>query len=372
MMMGKITSSTRIIGRIQRLCCFGPGGLAFVPELMRELGSQVPSERGPTFLRQGDDYRTTNIYTNDGLSLAAMQLYVRDFEEGEAERAVAWSDGQVISQYLTSPVHEYSEWRVKVSRSEWLRSELYGALFRTAAVDRYLISALVSRHPRPIQLGSLVLPRTAAERAFNRKEIRLLEAVAPFVVHALAEQRPMGPHVDTEERAMLIVDEKGAVQHVSSEARRLLVLTHFPIAGSALPDGLPDQVVQLCRQVAAWSENKPLTSPPVWRVKNDWGEFVFRVYRMEQYAALPTARLLGVGIERREPLRLRLLRKIDELPLSSREIELSLALLDGNSRGDVAARLGISESTAISHCRNLYNKLNVHSRIGLVEKLRSL
>ena len=51
MVMGQVTSSARIIGRIQRLSCFGSGGLGFVPELMRELAKQVPSGRVPTFLR---------------------------------------------------------------------------------------------------------------------------------------------------------------------------------------------------------------------------------------------------------------------------------------------------------------------------------
>jgi DNA-binding CsgD family transcriptional regulator len=79
-----------------------------------------------------------------------------------------------------------------------------------------------------------------------------------------------------------------------------------------------------------------------------------------------------VAIERREPLRLKLLRRLGELALSARETELCLALLDGDSRGAIAERLGISETTAITHTRNLYNKLDVHNRMELVEKLQAI
>jgi DNA-binding CsgD family transcriptional regulator len=124
--------------------------------------------------------------------------------------------------------------------------------------------------------------------------------------------------------------------------------------------------------VAAWSEANPLATPPVWRHKNDWGEFTFRVFRMEQNVGLPTPRLLGVSVERREPLRQKMLRRIGELPLSTRETELCLALLDGDSRGAIAERLGISETTAITHTRNLYGKLDVHNRTELIEKLHAM
>jgi DNA-binding CsgD family transcriptional regulator len=67
-------------------------------------------------------------------------------------------------------------------------------------------------------------------------------------------------------------------------------------------------------------------------------------------------------------------RRLGELPHSHRETELCLALLDGASRGAVAERLGIGigETTTITHCRNLYNKLGVHNRIELVERLTAI
>jgi LuxR family transcriptional regulator, maltose regulon positive regulatory protein len=50
---------------------------------------------------------------------------------------------------------------------------------------------------------------------------------------------------------------------------------------------------------------------------------------------------------------------------------MSELLTLGRPRAEIADRLGISENTAINHCRNLYAKLGVHSRSELVEKLNA-
>jgi DNA-binding CsgD family transcriptional regulator len=42
-----------------------------------------------------------------------------------------------------------------------------------------------------------------------------------------------------------------------------------------------------------------------------------------------------------------------------------------DARAEIVDRLGVSENTAINHCRNLNGKLGVHSRAELVEKLHA-
>ncbi|MCI0600179.1 MAG: helix-turn-helix transcriptional regulator, partial [Beijerinckiaceae bacterium] len=58
--------------------------------------------------------------------------------------------------------------------------------------------------------------------------------------------------------------------------------------------------------------------------------------------------------------------------LTGREIEVCQLLAAGRPRAEIAGRLGVSENTAVNHCRNLYGKLGVHSRTELVEKLNSV
>ena len=80
--------------------------------------------------------------------------------------------------------------------------------------------------------------------------------------------------------------------------------------------------------------------------------------------------MIGIAVERREPLALKFWRRAEKLPLSGREIEVCLPLALGRSRAEIAERLGVSENTAINHCRNIYAKLGVQSRAELVEKLQ--
>ena len=80
--------------------------------------------------------------------------------------------------------------------------------------------------------------------------------------------------------------------------------------------------------------------------------------------------IVGVTIERREPRSLGLWRKIEALPLSQREKQACLLLARGHDTVNVARTMGISEHTAISHRRNLYNKLGIENRLALIERLQ--
>jgi DNA-binding CsgD family transcriptional regulator len=97
--------------------------------------------------------------------------------------------------------------------------------------------------------------------------------------------------------------------------------------------------------------------------RQPWGAFTFRAYWLDRTA--------WIAVERLEPLALKFWRRAEKLPLSGREIEVCLPLALGRSRAEIAERLGVSENTAINHCRNIYAKLGVQSRAELVEKLQA-
>jgi|HubBroStandDraft_1064217.scaffolds.fasta_scaffold2340478_1 DNA-binding CsgD family transcriptional regulator len=58
------------------------------------------------------------------------------------------------------------------------------------------------------------------------------------------------------------------------------------------------------------------------------------------------------------------------VPLSPREAEVCLLLIEGLALKEIAFRLGISTRTAECHRVNIYRKLRVHSRDELVEHYR--
>jgi hypothetical protein len=279
--MPQATPSARIVGRIQRLCLFGPGGNAVIPDLVRELSRQLPSSIGPVFMRFDGHFCTNSLHFEDPICFPAYRTYAQEIEGGAGEKAVSRTTQEANDQIRTSPVRDLFEFSIKVSWGEWLRSDYYNLVCKPMRWGRSMLAAVVGREDL---LGALVAPRTVTDPAFTKRETRLLEAVVPYIAHALTDRRPEGPYVEGDERALVMVDENGAVQHASRAAQGLLLMARFPAEAGRLRDGLPEEVVRLCRRVASWSESNPLPTPPVWRHTNDWGEFVFRVFRMEQYA----------------------------------------------------------------------------------------
>jgi LuxR family maltose regulon positive regulatory protein len=59
-------------------------------------------------------------------------------------------------------------------------------------------------------------------------------------------------------------------------------------------------------------------------------------------------------------------------PLSKRELQVLRLMAAGLSSLEIAEELVIAVSTVRSHIKNIYGKLNVHSRYEAVERARQL
>jgi DNA-binding NarL/FixJ family response regulator len=62
--------------------------------------------------------------------------------------------------------------------------------------------------------------------------------------------------------------------------------------------------------------------------------------------------------------------KLDAYKLTKRETEITKLLMEGLSYKEIAGRLFISVDTLNSHIRNIYTKLDVHSKSELIAKFR--
>jgi signal transduction histidine kinase/DNA-binding NarL/FixJ family response regulator len=65
----------------------------------------------------------------------------------------------------------------------------------------------------------------------------------------------------------------------------------------------------------------------------------------------------------------RLVRRCEELGLSERQSEVTLLVAEGLEYKEIAGRMGISERTVIRHVQNLYDKLGVHNKVELINRL---
>jgi len=64
----------------------------------------------------------------------------------------------------------------------------------------------------------------------------------------------------------------------------------------------------------------------------------------------------------------------DELldPLTNRELEVLTLLAQGLSNKEIASKVFLSSETIKKHIYNIYQKLDVHSRISAIERAREL
>jgi DNA-binding CsgD family transcriptional regulator len=356
---------------LRRLCCLGLDSQIAIPVLLNELHALIPSTNN-FFIWVGPDQELANIY-GEGDILQVLPLYLNDFYN-RLERDVIWSVPEVMRRSRKSELMTYHESHLKVDQRAYGRHDFYNLIMRPHGLD-FSLELKLAEHGRG--LGLLFVPRQNGEPEFTDRDRTLLEWIAPYAAHALAPGRPDEQVVESDDRGLIIATPAGEIRHISPQARRLLMLAVHPelssVAMSRAAPGplLPPEVARLCQDLVQIFEDKAPTSAPVCQLKNPWGAFTFRAYWLDRGDGPSETPLIGVSVERLEPLALKLWRRAEELPLTGREVEVCHLLALGRPRMEIAERLGVRESTAVNHCRNLYEKLGVHSRTELVEKLHA-
>jgi DNA-binding CsgD family transcriptional regulator len=343
-----------------------------VPALFRELHTLVPSCDN-VFFWAGQDGALANMYCEAPELIEVLPLYLSEFHN-KREREVLQTFDEVMRLNDEPTVHNFYDRYLKVSRQEYLKHDLHNLIMRPAGYHQRL-HVRVREHDR--SLGFLHSIRAERDPEFTPGEARILEFVAPFIAHALTEAKPSDVLTDSDDRGLIVATRQGKIEYLSPHARRLLLMVTEPEWSSkadwrqAQRSVLPSEVAALCQNLAHVFQGRVPSNAPVWRHQNAWGGFTFRAYWLQPDEALRSSALVGVTVERLEPLTLRLLRQLDRLHLSRREGDFCLLAVSGHSIAAIANRMGISINTAIAHRRSIYSKLDVHTGRELLEKLRS-
>lgn len=367
-----VPQAKRAIASLRRLCCLGLGGETIIPALLAELHQLVPSYSNQ-FFWAGPNQELVNIYDEGDVLLPIVPLYLSEFHN-KREREVVATFTETMRRTRNSEVMRYRESTLKVDERTFENHDFYNLAMRPTGLDDAL-QLKVAEHGRGV--GLLHVARRRGDPAFTESDRRLLERIAPFVAHALAPGCPDEELAESNDRGLIIATPGGQVQYLSPRARRLIVMAQHPVqlsAATSLPGPgsvLPPEVTRLCRTLVQIFADGAPSAVPACRLSNAWGAFVFRAYWLEHDSETRGPPLIGITVERLEPLALKLWRRAEMLPLSGREIEVCLLLARGWSRANLAARLGVSENTAINHCRNIYAKLGVRSRAELAENLHA-
>jgi DNA-binding CsgD family transcriptional regulator len=362
----------KAIGSIRRLCCLGLGSQIAVPALLRELHALIPSFSNQ-FFWAGPNLQLANIYDEGETLLPLIPYYLSEFHN-KSEREVVATFSETMRQSKNSIVTRYRERTVRVDQRTFEKHDFYNLTMRPSGLDDAL-QLRVCAHGRP--LGLLHISRQKSDPEFTDRDLRLLEWIAPFVAHAFDGNCKEEELSESDDRGLIIATPKGIIEYLSPLAGRLLMLAQHPVllsAGVRLPQtgaSLPPELNRLCQDLVGVFEDKALVTAPACQLASAWGVFACRAYWLDRASRLGASALIGITIERLEPLALKLWRRAGELPLTGREIEVFQHLALGRPRAEIADRLGVSENTAINHCRNVFVKLGVHSRAELAEKLRA-
>ena len=352
--------------RIRQLCCLGLPGEMLMASLLPALRELVPSDSAGFFwVDSRGDMR--NLYAERLLPPDVMALYFERYYEGREasfrrafrERAEA-PDGVVAT----------------TADSELRKTGYYNEILKRLDAHHVLYGVVREQGDA---LGQLSLYRPADAPAFTQRERADLASVMRYVAHGVAgeahgEAQPPMTFEDSEDEAMLVVDRHGGIRHGSEKGRRLLLLaTTSEINPASLKAAVNERASgtlrDLCGKLLAVARGDE-GSPPVITADTRWGRFILRAYWLDDDLQSDEA-LIGVRIQRQQPMILRFIQAMSRLPLSSQQREIALMIAQGRSNQEIADGLGITGNTVAYHIKQIFLKLDVHDRAGAVAKIVS-
>lgn len=359
----------RAVARVRRLCCLGLGGQSLMPALMAALNEIVPASNRQ-FYWADPRMEIANCYA-EGPGVELLPLLLSEFSGGRREREVRMTFGEMMRTRYPSAAGDIFPRFFTVDWNSFLRSDYYNLLRRPSGMETGVLFK-IAEAGRPV--GAFLFFRSKDEPDFAPRDYALLDALHGFIAHGLVDGPAEDTYNDAADRALVILDRIGRLLHPSPEGRRLMMMAlaprWAPDTAARLRLDAPPELAQLCQALTAASTARLPSAPPVLRRTNAWGQFVLRAYWLDAPRGEASSHLVGVTIERREPRRLALWRRVEALPLSRREKEVCLLLARGHDAANAARAIGIGEHTLVSHRRSLYNKLGIDNRLALIDRLR--
>lgn len=357
-----MSKKSAALARIRQLACLGlPGGL-FISSLLPVLRGLTESDSA-AFFWLDETGNIANFYADHFPLLDAVATASAEAPVFMSENA-AWSETPLrpfAASVLASTVE-----------SEMASNGLYNEILKRNGAH-YILHG-IARH-EGVNIGRLSLFRSAARRPFGLREIAALSSVMRYVARGLAAHSLQDDDGDPDEileQEMLIADRSGSVLHATERGRRLLLLSSgCPLGARTLPtaSSVSQQLLRAaCADGAA--NGNPVAAPSVMSRRTLWGRFELRAYCLSDEMESDHA-LVGVHVVRNQPACLRFVNAMSALPLSPQQREIALLIARGGSNRDIAARLSVSINTVAYHIKQLFYKLRVHDRAGLLARINS-
>ena len=334
--------------------------------LLPALRELVPSDSAGFFWVDSRG-EMSNLYAERLLPADVMALYFERFYEGrEASFRKAFLERAASPEGVISTSAD----------GELRKTEYYNEILKRLDAHHVLYGIV---REQGAALGQLSLYRPADAPAFSPRERTDLSSVMRYVGHGIAgdDARPREDAFafqDSEDEAMLVTDRRGGIRHASEKGRRLLLLaTTSDINPASLKAAVNERAANALRGLVARLDAVARGEdalPPVMQLDTKWGRHVLRAYWLDDDYQASEA-LVGVRIQRQEPMILRFVQAMGRLPLSPQQREIALMIAQGKSNHEIAESLGVSGNTVAYHIKQLFLKLDVHDRGGAVQRITS-
>jgi DNA-binding CsgD family transcriptional regulator len=355
-----------VIAHIRQLCCLGLGAEAIMTSVLKSLHDLIPSDSN-AFFWVDENNEITNICAEKMLPPDVMRLYFREFYDYKVG-----GFRSIISQTARR------ERRIDRANRDagFYQSDYYNLVWREHLNAHHAMYAVIE--DQGTRIGQLSLYRSAREKAFSDGDENLLAQVMRYIAHGTAAcpQPRTGPmeFFDTPKMGLIVLNARGETQHLSGEGKRLLFLaSHAAVSRQTLLDEEDDRLPPALKQITQYLQsifNGHSAPPPVWRIDNGWGRFVFRAFWLDAECGTDSG-LIGVTVQHQEPMPLKVLSKVKTMRLPDRQKQVILLLADGASRGRIAGELNVKPATVDYHFKRIYERLEVHNRNDLMNKILS-
>jgi DNA-binding CsgD family transcriptional regulator len=353
--------------RIRQLCCLGLPGELLMASLLPALRELVPSDSAAFFWVDSRG-EMSNLYAERLLPADVMSLYFERFYEGrEASFRKAFLERAADPEGVVSTSAD----------GDLVKTEYYNEILRRLDAHHVLYGIV---REQGAALGQLSLYRSPDAPAFTPRERADLASVMRYVGHGIAgdDARPRDGDAfafqDSDDEAMLVTDRSGTIRHASEKGRRLLLLaTTSDISPASLKSAVNDRAATALKSLVSRLDavaRGEEAAPPSIVFDTKWGRHILRAYWLDDESRSANA-LVGVRIQRQEPMILRFVRAMGRLPLSPQQREIALMIAQGKSNQEIADSLGVSGNTVAYHIKQLFLKLDVHDRAGAVQRITS-
>jgi DNA-binding CsgD family transcriptional regulator len=365
------------VEHLKTLCCLGLPPESAMIALASAIREVIPAE----WTRIGLHDHKLRPHIGYAEHPEFLPIFIDTFDQfmGDADSLLFGYNDNLRKNLVGSTLHRQG--------GAYLQSRYYNE-FERRLDSCWLIEAAISDENRPI--ASLALSRHRSARPFSSKEAAELDAVRPWIAHALRDRVAQGSPIGAVEdetpdcfaaaplhRASAIFDKSGRVLFQSPGCDHLFCILdrrakNWHLAGAVRPESLaPIRGVINSLVGAARGKGR---RPPRANIPTAWGNVTIEASWLapagtptREIAANPFDTPVLVSLELHEHAIAHAARILRRRGATPTQVRVGVLLAIGKSKPQIAEELGTKLSSVVDTTRRLYERLDLHnaSELGL-------